>query len=149
MTNNVSFQNTEINPLFEKMQARFCKGGTIAERLTKNAKNFKKSHPHRVSEEFYMTHANSLPKEGTSKKKKSKKGFFSLNNIKTTCLLLLVSGTVIFGATAISTVREENRSFLMIKDQSNATEASLILNDSTPLDGDTSAELYEELSSVL
>jgi len=150
MTNNISFQNdTNYNPLFEKMQARFCKGGTIAERLTKSAKEFKKSHPRRVSEEFHMTHANSLPKEHTAKKKTAKKGFFSLHTINTTCLLVLIAGTIVFAGSAIGAVHAENRSFLTLENQYKKTEESLIHAENMPSDDDVSVYDYDELSIAL
>jgi hypothetical protein len=153
MTNYLTFQtnNSEFNPLFEKMKDRFCRNGTIAEQLKQRANEYKKSKPRRVSAEFHMTHANSLPKNTVKKNRKAghKRGFFTLTNINSACMLLLVAGTVLFSGAAIGTFKGEVNTSAVFLKQNGVNEEGLILTDAIPSEATDSISFYEELAFSL
>ena len=106
MQNNIPFHrnNMEYNPLFAKMQDRFCAGGTIAEKMQKKAEEYMRSTPSQTCGEYHMTHANSLPKRSTDKKKRRfsfGKSLFSMRNITTACMALLIGGTILFSGASV------------------------------------------------
>ncbi len=105
MQNNIPFHqnNLEYNPLFAKMKDRFCTGGTIAEKMQKKAEEYLKNNPAQTCGEYHMTHANSLPKRAENKKKNRtfKSSFFSMRNISTACMALLIGGTVLFSCASV------------------------------------------------
>ena len=106
--NRFAFEsNTEFNPLFEKMRERFCAEGTVAEQLAKRAAEYTKSKSKHPSLEQHMKVANSLPKAAPATVCKKRK-FFSLGNVGSACMLLLIAGTVLFSGAAIGTLRGEN-----------------------------------------
>lgn len=136
MTNNLTYQtnNVEFNPLFEKMQTRFCQGGTIAEKLAKRANEYSKNQPKRVSKEFYMTYANSLPKKAVSKnaKKGVGKKLLSLRHVSHACIAMLVVGTVLVSGTAIGNLRQADQLIDLRDPKSIATETALSAEECTP-----------------
>lgn len=139
--------NNEFNPLFEKMRERFCQNGTIADQLTARAAKYHKEKPKRVTAEQHMTVANFLPhiSKGTAIKKRS---FFSLKNINSACLLLLIAGTVLFSGAALGTLRTDNSvkpSLLM--DTSEKGEENMMLFDSMPWEH-ISSDLAAEMENV-
>lgn len=126
--------NIEYNPLFLKMQKRFCAGGTIAEKMEKKASEYRKENPSQTYGEYHMTHANSLPARVEKKQKKAfspKKSIFSLHHISTACMVLLIGGTLLFsGATAGSlfSANDNESSDIRLPDASAKT---LIMEDTT------------------
>ncbi|MBO7170565.1 MAG: hypothetical protein J6W28_05240 [Clostridia bacterium] len=89
----------EYNPLFAKMQARFCVGGTIAEKLEKKAADYRKESPVKCFSEYHLAQT-SCPTERSEKKKKPFSFKFSLRHVSTACMVLLIAGTFLFsGAT--------------------------------------------------
>ncbi len=107
--NRFAFEsNTEFNPLFEKMRERFCAEGTVAEQLAKRAAEYTKSKSKHPSLEQHMKVANSLPKTVAVATVGKKRKFFSLGNVGSACMLLLVAGTVLFSGAAIGALRGEN-----------------------------------------
>ncbi len=104
--NRFAFEsNIEFNPLFEKMRERFCAEGTVAEQLAKRAAEYKKSSAKRPTAEQHMKVGNSLPKNAPAAATKKRK-FFTLGNVGSACMLLLVAGTVLFSGAAIGTLRD-------------------------------------------
>ena len=137
--------NMEFNPLYEKMKSRFCAEGTIADQLRSRASDSKKSKAQRRSAEYDMTHANSLPR---ALAKTAKKSFFTLRNVNTACILLLVAATILFSGVAIGSFREESRT-ADLSLYETTIEDSMILNDAMPWQSADSGTVCEELSFAL
>jgi hypothetical protein len=138
MQNTIPFHqnNLEYNPLFAKMQERFCAGGTIAERMEKKAAEYMRNNPMQTCGEYHMTHANSLPKRCTEKKKKRfsfKKNLFSMRHISTLCMALLIGGTLAFSGASLSGVVSSLHAGDDLKLSQEATEKNLILDQDAPL----------------
>ena len=137
--------NVEYNPLYAKMQKRFCVGGTIAEIMEKKAAIYRKETPEQTFGEYHMTHANSLPKRVEKRKKKffsTGKHLFSTHRISTACMVLLVSGILLFsGATLGSLFQKEEQSPAITL--SDATVLTLSVDD-----GAMSQEKTEILSTA-
>lgn len=127
--NRFAFEsNTEFNPLFEKMRQRFCAEGTVAEQLAKRAAEYTRSKSKHPSLEQHMKVANSLPKTTTATTVSKKRKFFSLGNVGSACMLLLIAGTVLFSGAAIGTLRGENAEGNAVLASRNATaEDSMVL----------------------
>ena len=124
--NRFAFEsNIEFNPLFAKMRERFCAEGTVAEQLAKRAAEYTKSK--RPSPEQHMKVANSRPKTSASSLTKKRK-FFSLGNVGSACMLLLVAGTVLFSGAAIGTLRGEGaEGAAVLANRSAKAEDSMVL----------------------
>ena len=125
--------NNEFNPLFEKMRERFCQNGTVAEQLAERAAKYNKRKPKRVTAEQHMTVANFLPKASAANTKK--RSFFSLKNINSACLLLLIAGTVLFSGATLGTLREEKSVRpTLLSEPSAKSEETMVLSDTMPWD---------------
>ncbi len=139
----VSYQanNTEFNPLYEKMKKRFCKNGTVAEQLLARAGAGKKKFYHHASGDI-MTHANSLPREKATECKRS---FFNLRNINAACMILLIAGTVLFSGAALGSFRSEKQEVPRLLSEP-AMQDSMILNEAMPWENVSPDGICDELS---
>ncbi len=131
--------NIEFNPLYERMKERFCKNGTVAQQLLKRAGK-KQKFCHHASADI-MTRANSLPR---GKASESKRSFFSLQNITTACMLLLISGTVLFSGAALGNFRSEQTAAHLLSEPE--LQDSMILSEATPWENVAPDGICEELS---
>lgn len=150
--NYLAFESndTEFNPLFEKMRERFCQNGTVAEQLSARAAKYKKQKPKRVTAEHHMTMANSLPKESSRAQAGTKKrSFFSLKSINSACMLLLIAGTVLFSGAAIGTIRGTTDNVTLLEKESAKPEDNMIVFDAMPWQDAASDSMLEELSFQL
>lgn len=137
--------NMEFNPLYEKMKNRFCAEGTIADQLRSRAGAAKKQKPQRHPMECDMAQANSLPK---AKRTSAKRSFFTLRNINTACMLLLIAATILFSGVAIGSFHE-TRHAIDLSLYETTIEDSMILNDAMPWQSADSGTVCEELSFSL
>lgn len=140
--------NIEYNPLYAKMQERFCHGGTIAEKMEKKAIEYRKENPAQTYGEYHMTHANSLPDRAERKQKKAfslKRSLFSLRHISTACMVLLVGGTLLFSGATMGSL------FASDKDASElalpATAAQTLMLDES-VTGEDETHLLSEAPDV-
>ena len=141
--------NNEFNPLFEKMRERFCQNGTVAEQLAARAAKYNKHKPKRVTAEQHMTVANFLPKAPVTSGAK-KRSFFSLKNINSACLLLLIAGTVLFSGATLGSLRTESgikNSF--VSKPGVSQEENLIFSEEQPWDHISSDNTLVDLTPSL
>ena len=123
--------NTEFNPLFEKMRERFCSEGTVAEQLAKRASEYKKTKK-RIAPEHHLTTANSLPRVAAETKAK-KRSFFGIKNVGSACVRLLAASTVLFSGAAIGSLRaDEPVSTAVLSTQAAEAEETMVLFENAP-----------------
>lgn len=120
--------NMEFNPLYEKMKERFCQNGTIAEQIVMRSKATRRKKNSRPSTDYSVTDANSLPK---AKETVAPRRFFTLRNINTACMLLLIAGTILFSGAAVGSIYEKNTAEAYTFTDS-AVEERMILNEAIP-----------------
>ena len=120
-----AIRTEEYNPLFEKMQARFCVGGTIAEKLERKAADYRKESPVKSFSEYQL--AQSVLSIEQGKRVKKRPSFkFSLRHVSTACMVLLIAGTFLFsGATLGQILTGEKQGFDVFVSES-ATQAPLL-----------------------
>ena len=103
-----STHTAEYNPLFAKMQARFCVGGTLAEKMEKQAAAYRKDQKTQTFSDYLAR----IDTTAECKEKRQRKHFslkLSLRSASTACMALLIGGTLLFsGATLGSMLADED-----------------------------------------
>lgn len=100
-------KNETFNPLFAKMQERFCVGGTIAEKMAVEAGLSKKRTKRTTSGEYGMTHENALP-HSASGTRALRKQFFSLKNIGALSMGVLLTSVLLLSGASFSGIRKNS-----------------------------------------
>ena len=121
--------NTEFNPLYEKMKERFCQNGTIAEQIVMISRTNRRKKNHRASTDYSLTNANSLPEN--KRTVTAPRRFFTLRNINAACMLLLIAGTLLFSGAAVGSIYEKQAAEPLAI-SGPTTEERMILNDAIP-----------------
>ena len=116
--------NESFNPLFAKMRERFCAEGTIAERMAIEAGFCKKRSKRSYSNEYHMTHGNSLPNRGHVKKAiRFKKSFLSLKGLGAVTMSILITGVLFLSGASFEGVQ---KSFLAAGALKDATDTYIL-----------------------
>lgn len=93
-------KNAAFNPLFAKMQERFCVGGTIAEKMAIEAGLSKKR-----TRKASTARDNALPR--TKAKRSFSKSFFNLKNLGALAMGLLLTSVLFLSGASFSGIRED------------------------------------------
>lgn len=129
-----STHTAEYNPLFAKMQARFCVGGTIAEKMEKQAAAYRKDKKAKTFSD-YLARTDSITECKEKRQKKTLSFKPSLRAVSTACMALLIGGTLLFsGATLGSMLAEEDGGVNVFVSES--ASQSPLLDEGAALDGE-------------
>ena len=102
-------KNETFNPLFAKMQERFCVGGTIAEKLAVDAGLSKKRNKRTISGEYGVTHGSTLPHSAAGTRA-LRKQFFSLKNIGALSMGVLLTSVLLLSGASFSGIHKNSAS---------------------------------------
>jgi hypothetical protein len=139
-----STHTAEYNPLFAKMQARFCVGGTIAEKMEKQAAVYRKDTKVKTFSDY---HAACLDPRTECKEKKERKSFsfkLTLRPISTACMALLIGGTLLFSGATLGSMLSEDEGGVDVFVSEKASQVS-ILDEGTPTEDVPDTASFDEV----
>lgn len=130
-----STHTAENNPLFAKMQARFCIGGTIAERMEKQAAIYRKETRVKAFSDYQAACTDA---HAECKKKKERKPLsfkLSLRPISTACMALLIGGTLLFSGATLGSMLSEKEGGVDVFVSERASQAPILDEGATIEEG--------------
>jgi hypothetical protein len=129
----------KYNPLFKKMQARFCVGGTIAEKLEKKSADYRKEAPMKSFSEYHLSQT-VIPLEQSKRAKKPSSFKLSLRHVSSACMVLLIVGTFLFSGITLRQILTGEAQGLDVFVSESAAQTPLLdgsAEEPTPLSSDS------------